>query len=156
FLVDMSGSMELVDERTPAPGKWSGVRATLTKILRSLSEVEKFQVILFSDGLQFPLGHKGGWLDFDPKTSADEVTRALATIKPRGDTDTHAALKAAFDLRPSGLDTIYILSDGLPNIGEGLAPEVARKLDDPARADILSKYIRRLLKTTWNAERPGQ
>jgi hypothetical protein len=156
FLVDMSGSMELVDDKTPAPGKWSGVRATLLKILRSLVELEKFQVILFSDRVLFPLGPEGGWIDFDPKASADRVATALSAVKPRGDTDMHAALKAAFRLRPSGLDTIYLLSDGLPNIGEGLSAEAARKLSDPERAAILSQFIRRLLKTDWNAERAGQ
>src|SRR5713226_832840 len=41
FLVDMSGSMELVDENTTAPDKWSGVRETLAKIMRSLPDLEK-------------------------------------------------------------------------------------------------------------------
>ena len=51
----------------PSSAKWSGVRATLTKILGSLSDVEKFQVILFSDRVLLPLGQEGGWIDFDPK-----------------------------------------------------------------------------------------
>ena len=49
FLVDMSGSMDLVDERTPDPAKWSGVRDAVQKIMHSLPRLERFQVILFSD-----------------------------------------------------------------------------------------------------------
>src|SRR5262249_12979945 len=41
FLVDMSGSMELVDERTPDANKWIGVRETLAKVMRSLTDLEK-------------------------------------------------------------------------------------------------------------------
>src|SRR5207247_3191111 len=62
FLVDMSGSMELVDERTPAPGKWQGGRDTLAKIMPSLPEIEKFQVLPFSARGIFPLGKEKGML----------------------------------------------------------------------------------------------
>src|SRR5262249_33855014 len=76
--VDMSGSMELVDETTPAPDKWAGVRETLAKVMRSLPDLEKFQVILFSDRISYLVGNDGNWLDFDPRTSVDQVTRSLA------------------------------------------------------------------------------
>ena len=59
FLVDMSGSMELVDETTPAPSKWTGVRETLVKIMRSLPELDKFQIIIFSDKSSFLFGGNG-------------------------------------------------------------------------------------------------
>src|SRR5207245_3492695 len=49
FLVDMSGSMELIDDRTPDAAKWPGVRDAVLTIMRSLPQLEKFQVSLFSD-----------------------------------------------------------------------------------------------------------
>jgi len=150
FLVDMSGSMELVDENTTAPDKWSGVRETLAKIMRSLPDLEKYQVILFSDRITYLVGNDGNWLDFDSRTSVDQVTRNLAAMKPRGNTDMHIAFEAAFRLRQQGLDTIYVFSDGLPNIGAGLSPEAARTLKESDRSEILSKYIRQKLKTDWN------
>src|SRR5437660_667887 len=150
FLVDMSGSMELVDENTTAPDKWSRVRETLAKLLRSLPDLEKYQVILFSDRITYLVGNDGNWLDFDSRTSVDQVTRNLAAIKPRGNTDMHIAFEAAFRLRQQGLDTIYVFSDGLPNIGAGLSPEAARTLKESDRSEILSKYIRQKLKTDWN------
>src|SRR5262249_43555358 len=61
FLVDMSGSMDLVDEKTPAPGKWLGVRQAVTKIMKSLPDLEKFQVILFSDKVAYLMGNEGQW-----------------------------------------------------------------------------------------------
>lgn len=156
FLVDMSGSMELVDENTTAPDKWSGVRETLAKVMRSLPDLEKFQVILFSDRVSYLVGNDGNWLDFDPRNSVDQVTRSLAAIKPRGNTDMHIAFDAAFRFRQQGLDTIYVFSDGLPNIGAGLSPEAARTLKESDRSEILSKYIRQKLRTEWNRAYVGR
>ncbi len=150
FLVDMSGSMELVDENTTAPDKWTGVRETLAKVMRSLPDLEKFQVILFSDRISYLVGNDGNWLDFNPRNSVDQVTRSLAAIKPRGNTDMHVAFEAAFRFRQQGLDTIYVFSDGLPNIGAGLSPEAARTLKESDRSEILSKYIRQKLRSEWN------
>jgi predicted nucleic acid-binding Zn-ribbon protein len=156
FLVDMSGSMELVDEKTLAPEKWSGVRDTLSKVMRSLPDLEKFHVILFSDKVTYLLGNPNHWLDFDPKASADRVARELAKVKPTGGTNMYSAFAAAFRFRPAGLDTIYVLSDGLPNMGEGLTPEEARRLRENEQAEILSRYIRRKLKTDWNRPLAGK
>jgi hypothetical protein len=156
FLVDMSGSMDLVDEKTPAPAKWPEVRRTVARLMRSLPALEKFQVIVFAEKTSFLLGGEGAWLDYDPKTSPDRVLEALAKVKPDGGTDMFAALEAAFRLRPQGLDTIYLLSDGLPNMGEGLPANPPRPLTEEERNDILSKYIRRALRDSWNAPRPGQ
>jgi hypothetical protein len=156
FLVDMSGSMELVDENTTAPEKWTGVRQTLAKVMRSLPDLEKFQVILFSNQVSYPLGNDGFWLDFDAVTSTSRVAQALAAIKPKGNTDMYAAFEAAFRFRNLGLDTIYVLSDGLPNIGVGLSPEQARVLKETERSEILSRYMRQMLRTQWNRAGAGQ
>ena len=123
FLVDMSGSMEYVDGQTTAPGKWAAVRETLLKIARSLPELEKFQVILFAREASFPLGGDGRWLSYDPKGSMEQIAKALTATKPKGATNMYAAFDAAFRFRAEGLDTIYVLSDGLPNVGPGLTAE---------------------------------
>jgi hypothetical protein len=150
FLVDMSGSMELVDENTKSPEKWSGVREAVTRIMKSLSMLEKFQVILFAKQVTYLLGSEGEWLDYDPKLSADRVARSLALVRPQGNTDMYTGFEAAFRYRYLGLDTIYLFSDGLPNIGAGLDPEVARSMKETEREVILSRYIRQMLTTVWN------
>jgi hypothetical protein len=156
FLIDMSGSMELVDENTAAPEKWTEVRQTLARVMRSLPDLEKFQVVLFSTRASYLIGNGDAWLDFDPVTSTGTVAEALAKIKPRGNTDMYAAFEAAFRFRQAGLDTIYVFSDGLPNVGAGLAPELARTLKEIERAEILSKHVRKTLKANWNRPLPGQ
>ncbi len=151
FLVDMSGSMELVDEKTPSPEKWIGVRETVAKVMKSLPDLVKFQVLIFSEKPSFLFGD-GAWIDYDPRTSSDKVLKALADTKPKGGTNMYAAMEAAFGLRAKGLDTIYFLSDGLPNIGEGLSAEQERKLSEQEQSEILGKYIRNKLKKDWNRE----
>jgi phage shock protein A len=155
FLVDMSGSMEYVDEKTLAPEKWSGVRETLAKIMRSLPDLEKYQVVLFSDKVTYLLEGEEGWLDYDGK-SAGRVTEAMRKIRPKGGTNMYGAFEAAFRFRAQGLDTIYLLSDGLPNMGEGLSDEQAKGLKETDQADILSKYVRRKLRSDWNRDIRGQ
>lgn len=155
FVVDMSGSMDYVDEKTRDPEKWPAVRETLVKIARSLPALSKYQVVLFSDKALFPLGNDDRWLDYDGKNSLERMSQALAAVKPKGNTNIHAALEAAFRFRPEGLDTIYLLSDGLPNVGPGLPTEVAGKtLRDIERGDLLGQYVRRTLRTTWNKADP--
>jgi hypothetical protein len=156
FLVDMSGSMELVDIRTPAANKWVGVRETLAKIMRSLSDLDKFQVIVFSEKISYLLGNDGRWLDFDAKTSVDHAVRALAATKPTGGTNMYDAFEAAFRYRSDGLDTIYVLSDGLPNMGPGLTQAQVNTLKEVEQSEILAKYIRNLLRTDWNREIEGR
>ncbi len=156
FLIDMSGSMELIDERTPSPSKWVGVRETVAKVMRSLPDLEKFQVILFSDKVSYLVGSEGQWLDFEPKTSVSRVTQALTATKPLGGTNMYIAFEAAFRLRAAGLDTIYVLSDGLPNIGPGLTAEQANNLKETEQGEILSKYIRNMLRRDWNRTLTGR
>ena len=63
---------------------------------------------------------------------------------------------AAFQYRAQGLDTIYLMSDGLPNIGEGLTAEAARTMRETERTEALSRHIRSALKARWNAAQPGR
>jgi predicted nucleic acid-binding Zn-ribbon protein len=152
FLVDKSGSMKLLGEGKDqaAPEKWVEVRQSVAKLMRSLPALEKFQVVVFSDKPSYILGEPGRWLDYDPKTSADAVLKALSDVDPEGGTDMYAGLKTTFELRAQGLDTIYLLSDGLPNLGEGLKPGDDKKLSELEQGAVLGAYIRKKLKTEWN------
>jgi hypothetical protein len=146
----------MIDEKTQAPDKWTEVRQALARIMRSLPDLEKFQVILFANQARYLLGSERRWLDFDPVTSPGRVAETMALIKPKGNTDMYAAFEAAFRLRNDGLDTIYILSDGLPNMGVGLPPQSPATLKETERAEILSKHVRRTLLTDWNRPIAGK
>src|SRR5215469_4169745 len=124
--------------------------------MRSLPDVEKYQVIVFAEKASFLFQGEEDWLTYDAKSSPERVLRGLAGIKPTGGTNMYAALQAAFRLRAKGLDTIYLLSDGLPNLGEGLDPAALNTLREVERNDILAKHIRKTLRTSWNRALPGQ
>jgi hypothetical protein len=156
FLVDTSGSMDLIDENTPSSTKWQLVREALVQLMKSLPDLEEFQIVTFAESVSYPMGNKGDWIKFDPKTTPGKVTQALANVKPTGGTNLHRAFDAAFRLRKTGLDTVYVLSDGLPSDGDGLAPEQDRTIKEGSvRSTLLSKHLRAKLKTEWNTPGPG-
>lgn len=158
FLIDMSGSMDKVDERTVAPHKWPTVAETVAKVMRSVPRLDKYQVILFSRESRWLSGN-GEWLPFEGEKSAVAVKDAILKVKPEGDTNLYAGLEQAFSLRESGLDTIYLFSDGLPTSGPGLtaAQEKANPpLRETERSELLSKYIRTRLANTWNRTAGGK
>jgi predicted nucleic acid-binding Zn-ribbon protein len=155
FLVDMSGSMDLMDENTPAPDKWPLLCETLARVMKSLPELTHFQVILFSDRVTYALGNKRRWLVYDRADSAKNVEATLRKVKAQGGTNMAAAFAEAFEFRAQGMDTIYIFSDGLPNMGEGL-PALSEKLSESQKTAYCTKYLRHMLKNVWNHRTAGQ
>jgi hypothetical protein len=151
FLVDMSGSMELADENTADPDKWPFLCETIARILQSLNDVTHYQVILFSDKIRYAFGNEGKWLETkDRVQDAKAIAAQLKTVKPQGPTNMYAAFEEAFKFRNQGLDTIYVLSDGLPNAGPGLPANPPAKLDEQMITTLLSKHLRAKLKNEWN------
>jgi von Willebrand factor type A domain len=156
FLVDMSGSMERTEENVMAPDKWPTVRDTVCKVMRTLPDLEKFQVILFSGKVRYLL-EPGDWMAYEKEKSIDRVYKAMSAVKPAEDTNLYAGLEEAFKYRDRGLDTVYFFSDGLPTSGPGLTAAQERTLtSETDRSAILSRHIRRTLATTWNRPEPGR
>jgi hypothetical protein len=155
FLIDMSGSMEMVDENTLDPDKWPFLCVQVAKIMKSLPDLKRYQVILFSDKVRYPFGRRGEWLEYDPKTTPQTVLKGLRAVKPKGETNMYDAFEEAFAFRSQKLDTIYLFSDGLPNTGKGLPPN-SQNLSEQQRSAILARHIRNRLKTVWNASIEGQ
>lgn len=158
FLVDMSGSMELVGEKIPAPTKWTEVRRTISQVMRSMADLEKYQVVGFSDRVIWVMGQEGKWLDYDRKKTPDEVFRTLGEerFKPQGGTNMYLAMENVFRMRAEGLDAVYLFSDGLPNTGEGLTDQERRTLTESQQGEKLSRIVRDKLRTDWNKEIRGQ
>lgn len=147
-LVDMSGSMGAIDSNTLEPTKWPTVCQTVHQVLKSLPEIEKFQVIVFSDKCDYVLGSAGKWIDFDRSKSPEEVLTALKKTKPEGNTHLYSAFETAFQFRNQGLDAIYLFSDGLPNIGPGLPANPPS--DETAQGALLGNHLRDTIKKQWN------
>src|SRR5262249_14102830 len=122
FLVDVSGSMGLRDPDTEDRQKWPRGCAGLAQLMDSLPGPPEYQVILFSNRFQYPLGGERQWLPYTPRATPAEVRARVQQVAPKGETNLYAGFAEAFHYRGKGLDTIYLLSDGLPNAGEGLPP----------------------------------
>ncbi|MCI0642845.1 MAG: VWA domain-containing protein [Gemmataceae bacterium] len=148
ILVDMSGSMELIDEATADPDKWPLVCETIAKVMRSLTDLKQYQVILFSDQILYPMGSPGRWLEYKSEADAKTLAATLIAIRPKGGTNMAVAFEEAFRFRDQGLDTIYVFSDGLPNQGPGVKPD--SKLTESQKTELLSKHIRSRLKNNLN------
>ena len=115
-----------------------------------MPSLEQYQVITFAKTTAFPLGSAGKWLRNDGAATALKVEKTIAAIQPGGGTNMYSALEAAFAYRDSGLDTIYLLSDGLPNQGEGLTAQERESLSEFDRSQKLGRYVLAKLKTNWN------
>ncbi len=150
FLVDTSGSMELLDENTTAPNKWLEVCNSVAQLIRSLPNLEKFQIIAFASTTAYPLGNEGRWIDAGPN-AAGNALKALKAIKPKGGTNMYVALEKAFEYRKlaEAVDTVYLLSDGLPNQGPGL-PKNSDSLSEERRGQLLGRHVRDKLRMDWN------
>jgi hypothetical protein len=162
FLVDVSGSMIETTDGKPNPEKWKGVVSTVIKVMKSLPDLESYQLVIFSRAAKFPLGQGGQWLRYDSKNSPDLVERTLLADenKPDGGTNMYAGLEAAFRMRTEPadrkpLDTVYLFSDGLPNQGTGVDPALARTLSETELGRRLGDYVRKTLNNEWNRPIPN-
>jgi len=148
FLVDISGSMRLKGDDTADPDKWLGVVETVGKVMRSVPDLERYQIVLFSTTAGYPVGD-GKWLPYKGDASVKDVLAALKKANVDGGTNLYDGFDLAFRLRPDGLDTIYLFSDGLPSLGAPLTADQERTLTGPKRTEMLSRHLRNKL-LEWN------
>jgi hypothetical protein len=156
FVVDVSGSMTLGEEKKADKNKWPGVVATVGKVMRSLPDLESYQVVVFSRTAKYLMG-KGEWQKYTGEESVKDVTDKLTATEPAGDTNMYEAFDLTFKLRAGGLDTVYLFSDGLPTSGStGLTPDQERPLTADQKVALLARHVRGTLKDVWNREEGGK
>jgi chromosome segregation ATPase len=154
FLIDISGSMVLSDENTEDPEKWPFLCETLMRLMQSIPSLQRFQVILFSDKASYLFGNRDAWLKYDGPKTAQLTRDALRKVKVEGGTNMHEAFEEAFRYRKLRLDTIYLFSDGLPNIGPGVPASIKNPTE--AQKNLhMAKHIREKLKDDWNRPAEG-
>lgn len=125
FIIDVSGSMnEMVpptkEGEKPEP-RLDFAKRELIESIDALDDDTLFNVIAFSGGVM-------PWLDGDLSESADlrdEAKEFVQRLGSGGGTNLYGALEAAF--ADPGVDTIFVLSDGEPSVGEVFDPEGIRE-----------------------------
>src|SRR5439155_13989648 len=128
---------------------------TLMKLMKSIPTLQRFQVVLFSDKTSYLFGGRDSWYKYEGPQTAKLTRDALRKVKVEGGTNMHDAFEEAFRYRKLKLDTIYLFSDGLPNLGEGV-PATIKTPTEPQKNFYMAKYIRDRLKADWNRPAEGQ
>jgi hypothetical protein len=114
FLIDISGSMDT--NFTTVTGekmtRLDFVKAEIAKTLRGLDDSAQFNVLGYASGVKIWRGYGLLKATKDNVASAINFTNYLVAY---GGTDIHSTLQLAWTF--SGVNTIYLLTDGFPNEG---------------------------------------
>lgn len=117
FIIDVSGSMnEEMRARYVGEGGTTRIEVAkreLTKCIDGLDIEALFNIITFSDGVNRWL--QEGIAGSDEK-SREEAREHVSRLGAGGATNLYDALRTAFD--DPDVDTIFVLSDGEPNVGK--------------------------------------
>jgi hypothetical protein len=130
ILVDVSTSMldrtlvNVIRRRNMTPQqqvqspKWVQLVNTVDWLTTQIEAGTQVQVLAFNDQVKSLMpGSDGKWVTVTNGAELDEAVKALRTMAPKGPTSLHAAFAAARVLDPQP-DNIYLLTDGLPTMGQ--------------------------------------
>jgi hypothetical protein len=156
FVVDISGSMlfPLVRREQTGPSnrgevKWDVARKELSSAIEKLSPDASFNVVFFSTGAD---AWKPKVVPATPANKKAFLTH-LSKVNPNGGTNVWAGLGLAMgpksadpNVRATGeVDEIFVLSDGLPSVGEIIDPDhilaTVKGINDVSRIRINTVYI---------------
>jgi hypothetical protein len=121
-------------------------------------------VVTFAEKVALPIPGPPDLRPYAGAATADEVRDTLLKLRPEGGTNLHAGFERAFEYRRQGADTIFLLSDGLPSIGENLLSaneraDISQRSGDDAELRLgvlLARHLRQTISTRWNAPEAGR
>ena len=149
FLIDGSASMladtigmvydrrGLDKEKKRKSAKWQWSLRSLEWLISQLPPSSRFQVYVFNNQAQAMLvGTEGEWLDASDPLVLEKVMASTKVFTPSDGTNLFKAIDAIaeFDSKP---DNLFILTDGLPTIGDS----------DPKTLLVTSKQRRQFFTT---------
>lgn len=109
--------------------KWKQAVDTIDWLTAQLKPGTQFQIIAFTDHTWSLIdGTDGQWLTVTDGSQLEKAVEELKTITPKGPTSLSLAFAATRKLEPKP-DDIFLLTDGLPTMGEVI----------PARAGVTGK-----------------
>ena len=147
FVVDFSGSMAepatLTGATTNAQPTATGTKAQLVvqelkRLIMSLPDGALVNLVVFSDTVRIwrQEGGRPALVKLDDTARDDLLGNFLDTLRPNGPTNLYDALNSALDFGGRGLhdkyyaagfDTLYVISDGAPTVGEVVDKEEIRR-----------------------------
>lgn len=117
FLIDISGSMQAGTE-TQGTRLEIAVRELSRVLLDQVTKDTYFNVLAFSEEVH-PFHRR---LTRGSSSKVKKSIEMLEKLESGGETNAYGALKAAF--ADPDVDTIYLLSDGVPTVGEQSIPQL--------------------------------
>ena len=126
FVIDVSGSMQeptrgrYVNE--PGKPRIEVAKAELSKAIEALEENALFNILPFSAGVEtwIPDG-----VEASKESTREEALEYVGRLGPFGGTNLFGGLEAAFE--DQDVDTIFVLSDGEPSVGDIIDPQLIRE-----------------------------
>jgi hypothetical protein len=129
------------DQQRRAP-KWQQAVNTVDWLTTQIEPGTNVQIIGFSDKATWLIpGTEGKWVAFTDGSELDPPLAALRASHPQGPSSLHAAFNAIKTLEPKP-DNIYLLTDGLPTMGEVMPTRPGVRADE--RLDIFNRAVRQL------------
>ncbi len=147
FVLDFSGSMaEPVQLQAKVTGAKPGEPTTkaaivvseLKKLVMSLPDGALVNLVVFSDEVRIwrQEGGRPALVKLDDEARDDLLGSFLDSLRPSGPTNLYGAMNAALDFGGRGLhdkyyaagfDTLYVISDGAPTVGEIIDKDEIRR-----------------------------
>jgi hypothetical protein len=134
----------ITDEERRKAVKWRRVVVSVQWIIANLTPDQGYQVMVFSNEAKPLLPERAvDWLDPQDRETTAEVIQALETITPKGGANHERAFGSVNQVFP-GVDTIMLLTDGLPTQGDSIT--VGSVTDDRDRERLFRAALRVLPK----------
>ncbi|MBK9468116.1 MAG: VWA domain-containing protein [Gammaproteobacteria bacterium] len=117
-VIRMRNMPETVQRRAP---KWRRAVATVDWLSTQLPRDSEYQIYVFNTGAAPVLPDTAGkWLPVANREQLDKAIAALDAVTPAAGTSLLGAFQAAAAMNPRP-DNIYLITDGLPTQGSGVA-----------------------------------
>jgi hypothetical protein len=154
ILVDTSTSMldrtivnvlrrrNMTPEQQRRAPKWQQAVNTVDWLTTQIAPGTQVQVVGFTDKAEWLIpGTEGQWVTVTDGTELDAPVEALRARHPQGPTSLHAAFNALRVLEPKP-DNVYLLTDGLPTMGDVMPTREGVTAKD--RLDHYNRAVRQL------------
>jgi hypothetical protein len=154
ILVDVSTSMldrtivnilrrrNMSEEQQRRAPKWQQAVNTVDWLTTQIEAGTNVQVIAFNDKATWLIpGTEGQWVTVSDGSELDAPVEALRAMHPQGPTSLHAAFNAIKMLEPKP-DNIYLLTDGLPTMGDVMPTRPGVRAEE--RVDHFNRAVRQL------------
>lgn len=134
----------ITDEERRKTHKWRRVVVSAQWIIANLTPEQGYQIMVFSTEARPLLPDRDfDWLDPQDQDTTAEVLAALDQITPKGGANHERAFASVKEMFP-GVDTLMLLTDGLPTQGDSIS--VGTVTDDRDRERLFRAALRALPK----------